>query len=144
MMKLARMIALAAGMATATVTPSGADGLAFYTAAAKGNAEMVRLLIEAGANVNNNNTYLDTDTSNPKSENIEYLTALHGAVMGETSLALFRPDETEERIEIVKMLIEAGADVNATASNGYTPLSIAIDNNMPTIARILIEAGARP
>ncbi|MHB1459630.1 MAG: ankyrin repeat domain-containing protein [Armatimonadota bacterium] len=45
--------------------------------------------------------------------------------------------------EIVKLLIARGADVNAKDKEGRTALSLAVRNNMPEIAKILKEAGAK-
>lgn len=45
--------------------------------------------------------------------------------------------------EIVKLLIARGAEVNAKDKDGQTALSLAIRNNMPEIAEILKEAGAK-
>jgi ankyrin repeat protein len=45
--------------------------------------------------------------------------------------------------EIVKLLIGRGADVHAKDKEGQTALSLAIRNNLPEIAQILREAGAK-
>lgn len=45
--------------------------------------------------------------------------------------------------EIVKLLIARGADVHAKGKEGQTALSLAIRNNLPEIAQILKEAGAK-
>lgn len=45
--------------------------------------------------------------------------------------------------EIVKLLIIRGADVHAKDKEGQTALSLALRNNMPEIAEILREAGAK-
>jgi uncharacterized protein len=45
--------------------------------------------------------------------------------------------------EIVERLIARGADVHAKDKEGQTALSLAIRNNMPDIAEILREAGAK-
>ena len=45
--------------------------------------------------------------------------------------------------ELVKLLIARGADVNAKNKEGETALSLAIRNNMPEIAEILRQAGAK-
>lgn len=45
-------------------------------------------------------------------------------------------------IDIVKLLIEHGADVNVRSSNGYTPLIAAASEDRSEIARYLIEHGA--
>ncbi len=46
------------------------------------------------------------------------------------------------RMEIVRMLLEAGADINQRDANEITPLIIAITNNHPDVARALIDRGA--
>ncbi|WP_054649701.1 ankyrin repeat domain-containing protein [Salidesulfovibrio brasiliensis] len=48
----------------------------------------------------------------------------------------------EDAIEAVTILIEAGADVNATNRNGITPLSLAVQMDNIEIAQQLIAAGA--
>ena len=45
--------------------------------------------------------------------------------------------------EIVKLLIARGADVHVKDKEGQTALSLAIRNNLPEIAEILREAGAK-
>jgi ankyrin repeat protein len=46
------------------------------------------------------------------------------------------------RLDIVRILVDAGAEVDQTDANGITPLLIAITNNHPDVARYLIERGA--
>jgi ankyrin len=46
------------------------------------------------------------------------------------------------RIETVRMLLDAGADINQRDANDITPLLAAITNNHPDVARYLIERGA--
>ena len=45
--------------------------------------------------------------------------------------------------EIVRLLLDAGADVNAEDQNGGTALMRAADNGYADIVRILTEAGAQ-
>lgn len=45
--------------------------------------------------------------------------------------------------EIVELLIARGADVHAKNKEGQTALSLAIRNNLPEVAEILREAGAK-
>jgi ankyrin repeat protein len=86
----------------------------FYALGTEANLETVKLLVENGANVGAK----DKDLSGP---------------MNYASLTT---------PEIVKYLIGKGADVNTRNTYGYKPLSNAINNNKPEIARILKEAGA--
>ncbi|HEY7738734.1 MAG TPA: ankyrin repeat domain-containing protein, partial [Candidatus Limnocylindria bacterium] len=46
--------------------------------------------------------------------------------------------------EIVRLLLEAGADVNAVQADGYTPLHEAAQNGDRDTAERLVAAGADP
>jgi ankyrin repeat protein len=46
------------------------------------------------------------------------------------------------RVDIARILLDAGADIEQTDANGITPLIIAITNNHPAVARFLIDRGA--
>ena len=93
----------------------------------QGNAKLVQILIQAGANVND--AHLEGDGVPP---------------------LLFATQRGHE--EIVRLLIDAGADVNHTLTDqdlfGKNPLSgasaliLAIDEGHTGIARLLLEAGA--
>ena len=79
----------------------------------------VQLLLQAGANVN-------------QKHNSYYNTALHLAV-----------SQWFENIAIIKLLLEAGADVHAQDNDGSTPLYIAIDHMQShAIIRLLQNHGA--
>jgi ankyrin repeat protein len=54
---------------------------------------------------------------------------LHAAVAGQSA-------------EIVKLLIEHGADANARQQSGFTPLMAARQNNSKEIESLLLDAGA--
>ena len=45
-------------------------------------------------------------------------------------------------LEIVRMLIEAGADINKLTNDGWTPLRFAATSGHPEATKILIDAGA--
>ena len=45
-------------------------------------------------------------------------------------------------LDVVRLLIETAADVNATRSDGYTALMCAAQNGHTDCAKLLIEAGA--
>jgi ankyrin repeat protein len=47
------------------------------------------------------------------------------------------------RLEAVKILVQAGADIEHTDPNGITPLIMAISNNHPDVAQFLIDKGAK-
>ena len=91
----------------------------FIKAAKSGNAERLRVLLENDPNLL---AARDSDGS----------TALHCATW-------------KGHQAVVKLLLEAGADVNAHNQNdhwGTTPLHAAAHANQAAIARILIENGA--
>jgi uncharacterized protein len=46
------------------------------------------------------------------------------------------------RLEIVRTLLDARANINVVDANGITPLIAAITNNHPDVARFLVERGA--
>ena len=94
------------------------DGMtALHWAARHGHAEMARLLITAGANVN-------------AGTRIGRYTALHLA-----SRAGSAP--------VVEALLAAGADVHAATTNsGATPLHLAAESGNPDAIRVLVGGGA--
>ncbi len=81
------------------------------------NLNLVSDLIVLGANVN----WQDEDNYN--------LTPLHWAALNGS-------------VEIARMLIDAGADVNVQTNGGRTPLHWAARRGEVEIARMLIDAGA--
>ena len=92
------------------------DNTGLHWAASLGLAEMARLLIDNGANVDIRNH----DGNTP----------LHWAA-------------GEGQKELVVILIAHGADVNARGKGGWTPLRWAEAHGQKEIARILMAAGAR-
>ena len=46
-------------------------------------------------------------------------------------------------LHTVKLLIDAGADLNATDQDGDTPLTLARENNHEDVVKILQENGAQ-
>ena len=87
------------------------------SAASRGETETVRSLIKSGADVNARSSI--------------NATALF--------YACDKNDAPGARLEIVKMLVEAGADVSVVASNGKAADRVAADNRMLTIANYLVD-----
>ncbi len=95
-------------------------GTPLHRAASKGKAELVKALIEAGANVN----------AKIKSGLRRGETPLHqAAYSGHT--------------EVVKALIEAGAEANAKDKDSQTPLHKAGYRGNAEVVKLLIKAGAQ-
>jgi len=85
--------------------------------------ENVRILLEAGANVNHQ-------------DSIDGSTALLKVLESGGGLLA--------RNEVINLLVEAGADVNATRKDGNTVLSLASKYNKdPGVIQLLVNAGAK-
>lgn len=94
-----------------------------WAASARGYKEMVKLLLDAGANPNI----------------VMCLGSCDGGVLsGLTALSA-----ALDHHEIVKLLIDAGANVNAADSWGITPLSKAFRAGLIKTVKLLEEAGAK-
>ena len=119
-----------------------------HFAAEGGNVAAVKVLIAAGANVN---VTLDPILAFKGGE-----TPLHAAMMysgtyensipgQELSAALVRVYLERDRtsLEVTKVLLAAGANIDAQASNGMTPLIEAVHRDRTETAKTLIAAGAR-
>jgi ankyrin repeat protein len=112
---------------TPKLTMAGATPL--MLAAAAGDPNLARTLLEAGAD--------------PLLTNEEKSTAL----MVAAGLAFKRDRPTEKEyegaLEVAKMLVERGADVNAVGENSWTALHGAAYNGADDIVRWLVENGAQ-
>ena len=96
------------------------DGFtALHLAAFFGKAEAARILLEHGASV-------DVYTRNPFANQ-----PLHAAAAG-------------RHIEVCRILLAAGADVNATQHGGYTPLHEAAQHGDVEMSELFLSAGADP
>lgn len=91
---------------------------ALFYAVQKGNAECVRLLLDAGAAVD--------ATNGPSSVTALMLASLDG------------------RTRLVEMLIAAGANVDARSSDETTALMAAAEAGQPAAVKCLLAAGADP
>ena len=115
-----RVRALARGEPAAVARRSPDGWPALHLAAHFGHGDAVDALLEARADVR---AYSDNHEAN---------TALHAALAGRAGL------------RIVSRLLAAGADVNARAGGGYTPLHIAAFGGDVTLINTLLAHGADP
>ncbi|XZE52528.1 ankyrin repeat domain-containing protein [Planctomycetaceae bacterium SH139] len=132
---------------------SGADpcsvnkmgGTALHIAAFHGRADVARLLIRAGANVNHRDHHGHgplTCSISRNHKDVSILLLEHGADPGLQPEALGIA-AWEGRLQYVKMLIERGWDVNARSHQGRTPLQHARNRKHKSVISALIDAGAR-
>jgi ankyrin repeat protein len=102
---------------------------AFLRASQSGDVDLMRLLLEYGADPHINTTLNVTPLQ---------VAAGIGWVEGVTT-----ERSTEKTIEAVKLLLELGVDPNIQADTGRTALHGAAHKGATEVARILVEAGAR-
>jgi len=118
-------------------------------AAQKGHHEIVRILLDAGANPNltypGNQSALIWAASKNHPEIVDLLlkfkadTEIKESVSGQTALLIAVIKQHEN---IVKLLLEHGADPNTHSKDGTNSLSQAVIKNNIAIVRELLEAGA--
>jgi ankyrin repeat protein len=103
--------------AVVAFSPDGFTGL--HLAAFFGKAEAARMLLEHGAAVD---AYTRNDLANQP---------LHAAAAG-------------KHVEVCRILLAAGADVNATQHGGYTPLHESAQHGDVEMSELFLSAGADP
>ena len=124
------------------------DGItALILATNNGHAEVVKMLLEAGANLNGaNDTVLMFAADDGYVEIIKMLLvagANPNAARDDGWTALMFAAQ-EGHPEIIKMLLVAGANPNAENNAGVTALILAALTGEPEVAKILLVAGANP
>lgn len=95
-------------------------GTALIPASERGHVETVRTLIEADVDVDHVN-------------NLNWTALLEAIILG---------DGGPRHVAIVKLLVDAGADVNLADGDGVTPLENAQRRGFSEIANVLLAAGA--
>ena len=113
-------VALAIGASARNVT-SRYDGTALIAAAHLDHADVVRTLIRAGAPLDHIN-------------NLGWTALTESIVLG---------DGGPRHVETLRLLVEAGSDVNLADRSGQSPLALARARGYATMARLLEQAGAR-
>lgn len=120
-------------------------------ASADNNLEVVKLLVEAGANVNQKNkengkTALMYAASLGYVEVCEYLLSQKNILINakdkEGKTALMHA-VSNARIDIIKLLLDKKANVNARTNTEDSALSIAMKIGRPEIAKLLKDYGAK-
>jgi hypothetical protein len=118
-------------------------------AAASGRVEAVRLLLDAGAQVNakgmGGKTALMGGAQQGYKEVVDALLAAKADVKAKddfqaTALHLTAP---WGHVEVVEALVKAGADVNAEDRNKATPLMLARSRQQTEVADLLLQNGAK-
>jgi hypothetical protein len=97
------------------------NGTGLIRAADRGHVEIVRELLE---------TEIDADHVN----NLGWTALLEAIILG---------DGGPRHTEVVRLLVDAGADVNLADGNGQSPLTHAQDREYAEMVEILRAAGAR-
>lgn len=127
----------------------------FLYAGAEGLLEILRLTIAAGANPKLTNRFggtalIPAAERGPVAVVAELLDHTdvdvnHVNNLGWTALleAIILGDGGSERTAVVRLLIEAGADVNLADGQGVTPLAHARQRGYEAIIELLQEAGAK-
>jgi len=103
------------GIAKQSNIPDGLGRTSLYDASTEGDVEVVQLLLDQGADVNQRN-------------------ALHETALDVAS--------TKGKLEVAKLLIKYGADVNCRDKEGWTPLLDASRYGHCDIAELLLDNGA--
>ncbi len=99
------------------------------SAVESGNISLVRELLSAGANPNSGATLV---------------VALGGRDFENTSGDSLMDAASRGYLEIAKVLLAAGANVNATTKEGITALNLAATNAHPEVVKLLLAAKADP
>ena len=105
-------------------------------------ADYIRILIEAGADVNAKDNSGRTPLSVAKKPEIIKLLKDEEATNKLLSACSKGHWPNYPKADYIRVLIDEGANVNARDNNGDTPLLYAADSSPPEIVTLLIKAGA--
>lgn len=127
---------------------------AYLIPTADGYPELLKLTLQAGADVHSLDSYNGTGLIRAADRgHVEIIKELlktdinidHVNRLGWTALleAIILGDGGPRHTEVVRLLVEAGANVNLADGNGVTPLAHAHERGFEEMAAILESAGAR-
>ena len=130
-------------------TPQDASGVtALHSAAENGHLDVVRMLLEAGSEV---------DAARPDGFTALLVAAQHGHLEVARALLDAGADlnardqygggalllaAMSAHLDVVRTLLEAGCNVDAATDNGTTALDMAVQNGHLDVVRTLLEAGS--
>lgn len=124
------------------------DAPPLWTAATMGRFDIVRVLVEHGADINHttksNSTPIRGAAYDGHTEIVEYLTNkgadIHKANnCGQSPLSIAA---AMERCECVKFLLKKGANVHQKGHNEDTPLHVCVESGSYNVSKLLVDAGA--
>jgi ankyrin repeat protein len=101
------------------------------------NLDVLKTLLEAGASIRTKLIANGYHISN-KADEYNY-TGSHGK---EGKTALMWAAERNQNPEVIKLLIESGADLNATTASGVTPLMFAAARNNAGVVKALLKTAS--
>ena len=127
---------------------------AYLIPTADGYLELLKLTLQAGADVHSTDSYNGTGLIRAADRgHVEIIRELlktdikvnHVNRLGWTALleAIILGDGGPRHTEVVRLLVEGGADVNLADGNGVTPLAHARQHGYDEMVKILQNAGAR-
>lgn len=127
---------------------------AYLIATSEGYLDLLRLTLQAGADVHRTDSYNGTGLIRAADRgHVEIIQELlktdikvdHINRLGWTALleAIILGDGGARYVEVVRLLVEAGVDVNLADGNGVAPLAHAQQRGFGQIVEILQQAGAR-
>lgn len=118
---------------------------ALTLAVAKGNEEVVKLLIQLGMNVNSSDyrgSAMHLALENKHEEIFLYLLNNGGDVTVQCNADLLQLAASRGLLKSVEKLLELGVDCNSWDCNGKTPLMFAAGSGHVEIVKLLLENGA--
>lgn len=122
----------------------------YHEAALTGNVEVISIIRNAGGNPLSRDKNGITPFSLSLNQSSNVISAVLGSETaisdsdGNTPYHIVIKNKNSKSIALIKMLIKNGYPINTRNSDGYTPVSIAIEKQYEDIAELLLKNGADP